>query len=195
MLRLKDGKKLEYTSVQVELLGAIEYNFDQGNPTIFLSLKKDLASAAGTLTHTNSYDFDFESVEKPNECYNGTNVRLRYYIKVTVAQRMRSLTKEKNFWVHSYRMPPEINSSIKMEVGIEDCLHIEFEYNKNKYHLMDVIVGKIYFILVRVKVRNMEISIVKRETSGMPPNQYNDNETLTRYEIMDGAPVKGTLVL
>lgn len=24
---------------------------------------------------------------------------------------------------------------IKMEVGIEDCLHIEFEYNKSKYHL------------------------------------------------------------
>jgi hypothetical protein len=24
---------------------------------------------------------------------------------------------------------------IKMEVGIEDCLHIEFEYDKQKYHL------------------------------------------------------------
>ena len=31
--------------------------------------------------------------------------------------------------------PPEINNSIKMEVGIEDCLHIEFEYNRSKYHL------------------------------------------------------------
>lgn len=28
--------------------------------------------------------------------------------------------------------PPEINNSIKMEVGIEDCLHIEFEYSKAK---------------------------------------------------------------
>lgn len=36
-----------------------------------------------------------------------------------------------------------------MEVGIEDCLHIEFEYNKSKYHLKDVVVGKIYFLLVR----------------------------------------------
>ena len=27
---------------------------------------------------------------------------------------------------------PEINNSIKMEVGIEDCLHIEFEYDKSK---------------------------------------------------------------
>ena len=36
-----------------------------------------------------------------------------------------------------------------MEVGIEDCLHIEFEYNKSRYHLRDTVVGKIYFLLVR----------------------------------------------
>ena len=35
-----------------------------------------------------------------------------------------------------------------MEVGIEDCLHIEFEYDKAKYHLKDTVVGKIYFLLV-----------------------------------------------
>ena len=38
-----------------------------------------------------------------------------------------------------------------MEVGIEDCLHIEFEYDKGRYHLKDTVVGKIYFLLVRVK--------------------------------------------
>ena len=40
--------------------------------------------------------------------------------------------QERDIWVHSFRMPPEANNSIKMEVGIEDCLHIEFEYNKSK---------------------------------------------------------------
>ncbi len=27
------------------------------------------------------------------------------------------------------------SQGIKMEVGIEDCLHIEFEFDKQKYHL------------------------------------------------------------
>ena len=58
--------------------------------------------------------------------------------------------------------PPEMNSSIKMEVGIEDCLHIEFEYNRSKYHLKDVVIGKIYFLLVRLKIKHMEIEIRKR---------------------------------
>jgi len=52
-----------------------------------------------------------------------------------------------------------------MEVGIEDCLHIDFEYNKSKYHLKDVIVGKIFFSLVRIKIKHMELSIIRRETT------------------------------
>jgi Vacuolar protein sorting-associated protein 26. len=35
-----------------------------------------------------------------------------------------------------------------------------------RYHLKDVIVGKIYFLLVRIKIKNMEIAIIKRETTG-----------------------------
>ena len=46
-----------------------------------------------------------------------------------------------------------------VQVGIEDCLHIEFEYNKSKYHLKDVVIGKIYFLLVRLKIKHMEIEV------------------------------------
>lgn len=60
-----------------------------------------------------------------------------------------------------------------------------------RYHLKDVIVGKIYFLLVRIKIRHMEIDIIKRETTGMGPNVYHENDTIAKYEIMDGAPVRG----
>ena len=62
-----------------------------------------------------------------------------------------------------------------------------------RYHLKDVIVGKIYFLLVRIKIKHMELSIIRRETTGAPPNQYNESETITKFEIMDGAPVRGTI--
>jgi len=99
--------------------------------------------------------------------------------------------KDQDFWVINYQQEPEINNSIKMEVGIEDCLHIEFEYNKSKYHLKDVVIGKIYFLLVRIKIKYMEIALIKRESTGSGPNLYNESETLTKFEIMDGAPVRG----
>lgn len=36
----------------------------------------------------------------------------------------------------------------------------------SRYHLKDVIVGKIYFLLVRIKIKHMELAIIKRETTG-----------------------------
>lgn len=36
----------------------------------------------------------------------------------------------------------------------------------SRYHLKDVIVGKIYFLLVRIKIKHMELSIIRRETTG-----------------------------
>jgi vacuolar protein sorting-associated protein 26 len=167
-----------------------EMFFDRGNHYEFLSLGQELA-APGELQHPQTFDFNFKNVEKQYESYNGINVKLRYFVRVTVSRRMADVVREKDLWVYSYRIPPETNSSIKMDVGIEDCLHIEFEYSKSKYHLKDVIVGRIYFLLVRLKIKHMELSIIRRETTGAPPNQYNESETLVRFEIMDGSPSRG----
>ncbi|KAL0637470.1 Vacuolar protein sorting-associated protein 26 [Maublancomyces gigas] len=156
--------------------------FDRGNHYEFLSLGQELA-APGDLQHPQTFDFEFKNVEKQYESYNGINVKLRYFVRVTVSRRMQDVVREKDIWVYSYRMPPESNSSIKMDVGIEDCLHIEFEYSKSKYHLKDVIVGRIYFLLVRLKIKHMELSIIRRETTGTAPNQYNESETLVRFEV------------
>ena len=93
--------------------------------------------------------------------------------------------------MHALSSYPETEPNIKMEVGIEDCLHIEFEYNKSKYDLADVIVGKIYFLLVRIKIKNMELSIMRRESVGSGPSLFHETDNVGKFEIMDGAPVKG----
>ena len=210
-VRPKDGRRLEHTGIKVQFIGLIgmdirakriatlssydiselhgsadrgvtEMFFDRGNHYEFLSLGQELA-APGELQHPQTFPFNFKNVEKQYESYNGINVKLRYFVRVTVSRRMADVIREKDIWVYSYRIPPEINSSIKMDVGIEDCLHIEFEYSKSKYHLKDVIVGRIYFLLVRLKIKHMELSIIRRETTGVAPNQYNESETLVRFEV------------
>jgi len=74
--------------------------------------------------------------------------------------------KEYDFLVYLPTIEPEENKNIKMEVGIEECLHIEFEYSKGKYHMKDCVFGKVYFLLVRIKIKYMEIAIIRRETIG-----------------------------
>ncbi|KAJ3036343.1 Vacuolar protein sorting-associated protein 26B [Rhizophlyctis rosea] len=192
-IRVRDGKKVEHQGIKIEWVGHIELFYDRGNHYEFSSLAQELA-APGELRQSASFEFEFKNVEKQYESYYGINVKLRYFVRVTISRRLSDIIKEKDVWVYSYRMPPEVNNSIKMEVGIEDCLHIEFEYNKSKYHLRDVIVGKIYFLLVRIKIKHMELSIIRRETTGAAQSQLNESETITKFEIMDGAPVRGETI-
>ena len=63
----------------------------------------------------------------------------------------------------------------------------------DRYHLKDVIIGKIYFLLVRIKLKNMELEIRRRESTGSGTNTYVETETLAKYELMDGAPVRGNI--
>eukprot|EP00262_Sarcandra_glabra_P012441 TRINITY_DN3206_c0_g2_i1.p1 TRINITY_DN3206_c0_g2~~TRINITY_DN3206_c0_g2_i1.p1 ORF type:complete len:302 (-),score=50.79 TRINITY_DN3206_c0_g2_i1:359-1264(-) len=185
------GKKVEHNGVKVELLGQIEMYFDRGNFYDFVSVVREL-DVPGEIYERKIFAFEFSTVEMPYESYNGVNVRLRYILRVTISRNyVSNIVEYQDFVVRNYAPLPAINNSIKMEVGIEDCLHIEFEYSKSKYHLKDVIIGKIYFLLVRIKIKNMELEIRRRESTGSGPNTYVETETLAKFELMDGAPVRG----
>ncbi|KRZ71166.1 Protein MON2 -like protein [Trichinella papuae] len=190
-VRLKrPDQKLDHNGIKIEFIGQIEVNYDRGNHNDFISMCKDLAQP-GELYQSAEYPFEFSRVEKPYESYNGSYVKLRYFLRVTIAKRISDIVHEMDIVVHTLSVYPETSDCIKMEVGIEDCLHIEFEYNRSKYHLKDVIVGKIYFLLVRIKIKLMEIAIIKQESIGTGANVYPENTAIAKYEIMDGAPVKG----
>jgi len=185
-------RKLEHNGIKAELIGQIELTYDRGNHHIFASAHQELASA-GVLTKDASYHFKFESkdMDKQHESYDGINVKLHYFVRIRIMRNYGPVSKEFDFCVQRPVRPPEPNNQLKMEVGIEDCLHIEFEYDKSKYYLKDVISGKINFVLVRIKIKHMELQILKRETTGSGPNLCNETEVITKYEIMDGAPIKG----
>ncbi|KIH61418.1 vacuolar protein sorting-associated protein 26 [Ancylostoma duodenale] len=186
----KANQKLEHQGIRIEFIGQIEVYYDRGNQQDFISLTKDLARP-GELTQNSSFHFEFHNVEKPYESYMGINVKLRYFLRVTIVRRITDITREMDLIVHTLSSYPDADSNLKMDVGIEDCLHIEFEYNKSRYHLQDVIVGKIYFVLVRIKIKHMEITIIKSETVGSGPNAAKETDSVAKFEIMDGAPVRG----
>lgn len=190
-VKLKPGKKLEHTGISINLIGQIELLYDRSNPFSFKTVERELATA-GTLLESKSYDFVFSDVSLDEETYQGNNVRLRYFLRVRIARQYSpNIHHVVDLAVQNVEPDPEVNNSIKMEVGIEDCLHIEFEYARCKYHLTDVVIGKIYFLLVRIKIKFMELIIVKRESTGSGPNTYNESENISKFELMDGAPVRG----
>lgn len=105
------------------------------------------------------YEFEFEPKERDYESYTGINVRCRYLIEVTVERNyFGNITSEKELIIQKisevcernekfcllrsctfiikgslfFVQDPQDNQPIQMEVGIEECLHIEFEYGKEQ---------------------------------------------------------------
>jgi len=190
VVSVRPGKKLEHQGIKVELVGQVDVLHDRSASYDFFSITKDL-EPPGSMFESRQYKFKFSAVDKQNETYCGINIRLRYFVRLVIIRSYAmSISKEVDMVVQNLYPPPELNDTIKMEVGIEDCLHIEFEYDKCKYHMKDVVVGKVYFLLVRIKIKHMELNIIRRETTGAGSQLQTDNETLTKFEIMDGAPVK-----
>lgn len=114
------GKKVEHLGVKIELIGQIEFMHDSGNPYEFTSLVSDL-EGPGEINSDKSYNFEFNNVEKAYETYNGNNVRLRYFLRARVSRQYASnITKVLDLAVQNLQVEPEVNNSIKMEVGIED---------------------------------------------------------------------------
>jgi vacuolar protein sorting-associated protein 26 len=219
VFRLPPGKKAEHLGIKVQFLGRIDMSMGvhEGRPNYdFVSLSKELAPPGILYQSEMVLPFRFKNMDKEFESYKGRNVSVRYIIRVIMERKfLPPLTKEHDVWVQMLGEEPSHHEAIKMEVGIEDCLHIEFEYDRKHYHLRDTIRGKIHFLLVRIKIKHMELAVLRRETSGegvaaastetlssQPPQQqhadansiFTETQTLVKYEIMDGAPVKDEVI-
>jgi vacuolar protein sorting-associated protein 26 len=187
------GKRFEHLGAKVDLYGVVETYVDRTVDEFCTGVCE--LSGAGELSGDTDFEFKFDGIGKHFETYFGVNARVRYYVRVTVARSYNSnVVEERGFCVEALQVVDDEVGGIKLEVGIEECLHIEFEYNKSKYHLEDVVLGKIYFLLVRIKIKHMEVAIIRRETAGPPGSEVRETDTIAKYEVMDGAPAKGECV-
>eukprot|EP00592_Proboscia_alata_P003497 CAMPEP_0194371794 /NCGR_PEP_ID=MMETSP0174-20130528/20190_1 /TAXON_ID=216777 /ORGANISM="Proboscia alata, Strain PI-D3" /LENGTH=399 /DNA_ID=CAMNT_0039150025 /DNA_START=275 /DNA_END=1474 /DNA_ORIENTATION=+ len=231
---LPPGKKADHLGIKISFLGRVDLaNAMEGSNRPhydFISLSKEL-EPPGTMYTSRQYPFHFGNLEKMAETYHGRHVSVRYLIRVSIERKfLPPLTKDCEVVVQS--LPSQstleryakLDQPIKMEVGIEDCLHIEFEYEKRFHHLRDVILGKVHFLLVRIKIKHMELAVIRRETVGgggsngmdisaagadaaansssskspgnvaSSANALTETQVLVKYEIMDGAPIKDEVI-
>ena len=186
------SKKFDHSGIKIELLGLIECA--EGQPSQFISLSKEISPPSTLINQVNKFKFSFANVEKQFETFHGNDSRVKYILRAIIKTTLRTLTWEREFGVIN-PIPKEVlnenNEPIKMEVGIEDWLHLSFNLDKSKFGTKDCITGKVEFKKVSMKLKNMLIQIIRKETT---IGQYEDSDVICRYEIMDGAPVKNETV-
>ena len=142
---------------------------DRAGGQEFLCSVHELAVPGVMPSGLHALKFAFKGADLVHESYEGINARCRYYVHVTISRASYAtgnITKDAHFAVRNVVAAPAADSSVKLEVGIEDCLHIEFEYDRTRYHLADVVTGRVNFLLVRIKIKYMEVAVIRREASG-----------------------------
>lgn len=87
-----------------------------------------------------------------------------------------------------------MNGNCRMEIGVSDKIHLEYELFQTKYHLKDVITGKLYFANVFVPIQSIEIQLIKTEKMCYGESQVYENIIEGRLEICDGQPFEGDII-
>ena len=188
------SKTFDHNGIKIILIGMIESTTESKNSSQFITLSKEL-SPPGTLSNqVNTFKYSFNNVELTYESYRGIEFNVRYILRVIIATTLRSLTWEREFGVVKPMTKEALknnNEPIRMDVGIENWLHLSFELDRTKYSTKDVITGRVTFKKVSMFLKSMLLQIIRREKI---IGGEVDNAILCRFEIMDGAPIKNEIV-
>ena len=116
---------------------------------------------------------------------------MRYFVNVIVNRGYNKLIEEEDFIVHNTVQEPLVNPPANLEIGIEGKLRLSFELERTKFYLEDCIIGRLVFNLIKIKIANAEILLIKREQFGSGQNAVVENKTVSKFEILDGTPTEG----
>ena len=196
-----NSNKVHHSGIKIELIGEIDIhinneesnNINNNQFNRFLYLSKNLSSQGYLNNKINNFDFEFKAMEKPYDSYVGKIFSIKYFLLVTIDMGFSLIKKEKEICVFNCdknlkkinELFTNDNNKIKVEIGVENLLHVCFELDRKNYHLKDVISGKVTFKKINLELENMSLKLLKIESLF---GQQDDAESLGFYEIMEGTP-------
>ncbi len=200
---LNNSQKLNHSGIKIELIGEVDIHINDNDTensmsnnnqfNRFLSLTNNISSQGTLNKEINVFNFEFKSIEKPYDSYRGKKFSIKYVLLVTLNIGLSSIKKEKEICIFNCdknikkinKLFANDNNKIKVEIGVENLLHVCFELDRKNFHLKDVITGKVSFKKINLELENMSLKIIKIESLF---GKEGDIEPLGIYEIMDGSP-------
>lgn len=200
IIELNKNKNLEHQGIIITLIGIIENIRDSSLSSKFYDESITLTPPSKLNNEITQLDFTFPSnAAKKYETYFGNTIRVHYYLYACIKASPKVYhTQSEIVILNPYQrvlFDQEDNPPLKLEIGIENLIHVVLEIQKSNYHLRDVIIGKVVFVDVNIKLINMEVQIIRKENVNCSNNNVNSECTvMARYVVMDGTPKKGSVV-
>ena len=167
IINLNKARKFEHKGIKLELMGIIQGTKDLKDTLKFISLTQDLETIGMLTTEVNTYPFKFMNVQKQFETYRGVGKNVKYLLRLTIEAKLKTLTYDQEFAVINPEPPAVLetdNKPIKLEVGIEDWLHLVFDVDSRNFGLKDVAKGRVTFKKVSIRLKSMEVDDMPNES-------------------------------
>ena len=195
IIELNQNYFLEHQGIKVNLIGIIENTKNPSSSTKFYEEFLTISSADKINNEITKFNFNFPPKEKPYESYFGSSIKIRYYVCVNVLSSTNNLSNQ----IEIIILKPlsrelflkEENPPLKMEIGVENLIHIIFEVNKTNYFLRDVIIGKVKIIECNLEIKYMVIQVIRKENLNILNSSSNENTLMSIFQLMDGSPEEG----
>ena len=135
-------------------------------------------------------DFSFDNLDFPVSSYYGQTINAEYGIELKVMHRLSDFKYTLPFLVFLFH-PTSVQEPIHNEIGMTNVLHIEFVFPQADFDCREVVIGAAFFILVKLRIVNMNVSLYCVETYENGAKFIRERTIVDTSELMDGAPVKG----
>lgn len=210
VLLTPSGASYAHRGVTVELVGVVTTIREVEEKVTFLRQERHFEP--DTVRQPTPFEFTF-SAPKLHESYRGIYAKVAYFVQATVKQRFVDAFVKEEVWVHGVdealsEAQPDASEhmnyfretcfgpeSIAMDVGVDNVLHIEFRYDKKIFHMTERVLGKVTFKVADMEIAYGEVGLVRKEFLHPGKSEETmEQETLQKFEVMDGTPIVGEVV-
>ena len=198
LIELNQNKFLEHKGIKINLIGIIQKENQILNK--FYDEYLNLISNEKINNEITKINFDF-SIKKniENESFYGTFLKIKYFLLVTIFLDNKNLTNKKEIVILKPTLIEDYkkftNFPMKIEIGVENKIHVILEINKNNYFLRDIIIGKVIFVNVNIIIKTMFIQIIRKENLNFNNEFSSETIVLNNFEIMDDNIEKNNEIL
>jgi vacuolar protein sorting-associated protein 26 len=182
------GKEVSHRGLEISLVGEFKTPKDARLGRFFQ--RKQILRPPGEFTGEFESDFAFDHLQFPTTTYYGTIANVYYAIRFKVVHRVGDFVVDQPLMVVGFK-PIPVPSPVNKEIGIRNILHLEFVFPKLNWDVRECVVGAVYFILVKLRIIFMSLTLYRNEIYEDRDEQISRRTVLKTYEIMDGSPVRG----
>ena len=186
---LINGRGYHHLGIFLSIIGQNRIKTDN-TISPFYKRTKQLAKE-GDITEQTVIEFSINKLDYPVPSFYGTFADSRYTFQVRIKlQKSEQISNKPIYLLFTEPRPAEIQP-LKAEVGIQNVLHVEFVIQNPIFDCGSVILGKVHFLIVKIRIVNLYIQIRRIESFNNGVISFKNEILLCQYELLDGMPVRG----